>query len=259
MTTLKHTKSGKPILSLEELERGRKKETPEGARYECPLQDCPSIGKYGDVRKLYVNDRTGLWFCHYCKQGGQLKEYWALPTDSSIATRLNVAIAAVERERVTAQREQEKIAEAQSYFAQTIPLAGTASEKYLQSRGIDPDLAEKAGVRHANRWGQSIKWGGAPAVVFPGHNFHGQLVVTEGRYHRSQGDSMKAQSRGEKHLGVFHTPGAFEQRHIVIAEGPISALSLGMATIPAIAHVRFSSSTVAAGTHGWQGPCRRIR
>lgn len=111
---------------------------------------------------------------------------------------------------------------------QSAPLAGSPGEAYLRGRGIDPELAAKAGCRYAAAW-----WG-MPAVLFPIRGTGGELVAAQGRYLNPK-IIPKALSGGPVGSGAFATAGAWESHALIVTEAPIDALSLASVGLPAIA------------------------
>lgn len=121
------------------------------------------------------------------------------------------------------------------------PVVDTPGEQYLASRGVDINAAMDADVKYHPLWysDPKINRRGRKAVLFPITDADGNLVGAEGRYidglEKTNDAFLKAQSAGRKSLGVFATYRAWQQRYILLAEGPINALSLAMAGFPAIA------------------------
>ena len=69
---------------------------------------------------------------------------------------------------------------------------------------------------------------------FPIRARRGELVAAGGRY-IDGGETPKARAGGSKGDGVFVTPGALEAETVVVVEGPLDALSLAAAGVPALA------------------------
>jgi hypothetical protein len=109
-----------------------------------------------------------------------------------------------------------------------VPIARTPGAAYLARRGIPAEVAAAAGVLYARRWC------GRPAVVFPLRDPAGAVVAADGRYVDGR-TGPKARTGGEKRLGVFATPGAFDAEQVAVVEAPICALSLASAGMPALA------------------------
>ena len=87
-------------------------------------------------------------------------------------------------------------------LAACAPVAGTPGEPYLFRRGIGLDRATAAGVLFAR------DWYGRPAVVFPLRDRAGRVVAASGRY--LDGRQPKTRVAGDRKLGVFATPGAWD-------------------------------------------------
>ena len=112
--------------------------------------------------------------------------------------------------------------------ARVQPLEGTPGATYLEGRGLDPHQAHLAGARY------SPSWHGRPAILFPLRDAKGALVAAHGR-HTDDRDNPKAHTDGSRSIGAFVTPGALEETPLVIVEGPMCALTLAQAGIPALA------------------------
>ena len=77
-------------------------------------------------------------------------------------------------------------------------------------------------------------WFGRPAVAFPLQAGDGRLVAAESRFLDQR--TPKSMSAGPKSRGVFvASPGALDAEAVVIVEGPITALSLAVCGLPAVA------------------------
>ena len=218
----------RPILTLADLEAfdpqapDRRPER----RFCCPL--C-GTAKPIDARHrcLSLRVETGAWHCHRCDASGVLREKWApLPPRERQRATVRRAFALPSREapdpdKATSLRARLKEARLQS-------LEGTSGAAYLEGRGLDTHQAHQAGVRY------SPSWHGRPAVVFPLRDRNGVLVAAHGR-HTDGRDDPKAHTDGPKSAGAFATPGALDSVPLVIVEGPMCALTLAQAGIPALA------------------------
>jgi len=67
------------VLTLADLERYDPRALERGGRrrFCCPLPDCSAKPVDAAHRTLSVDPATGLWKCHRCGGGGQLREWWA--------------------------------------------------------------------------------------------------------------------------------------------------------------------------------------
>lgn len=201
---------------------------------------CPLCGegkpKDGAHRSVTLGDK-GLWHCHRCKAGGQLREFW---TDKPPMTK---------RERAATQMQQvfapstlslrspldpakERTWRKQLEAMQ--PMPSTRGESYLNARGIYCEIAHKAGVRYLE------SWFGRSAIVFPSRDLAGRLVGAQGRYVDGR-DDPKTRTAGRD--GVFATDNVWNScatvltstRTVVLTEAPLDALSLAMCGLPAVA------------------------
>ncbi len=205
------------------------------ARRLCPL--CGDSKPKDDAHRSLTLSGNGLWHCHRCKTGGQLREFW---TEKPLLTR---------RERTAAQLRQvfqpstsvirpapdpTKELMWRKQLRDLQPLSGTQGEAYLRARGIACEIAQQSGVHYLSRWF------GRPALVFPARDFNNKLVGAQGRY-VDERDDPKARTAG--HDGVFSTAGAWENcsipqsstRTLILTEAPLDALSLAMCGFPAMA------------------------
>lgn len=219
----------RPTLTLQELEafdptapdRGRER------RFCCPL--C-GTGKRIDAahRSLSVNTETGAWRCHRCHAGGVLREKWQpLPPGERRQAAAKRAFA-LPPLREEPDPEKAISLKARLKAARPQPLEGTPGAAYLEGRGLDTHQAHQAGVRY------SPSWHGRPAILFPLRDRNGVLVAAHGR-HTDGREDPKAHTDGPKSAGAFLTPGALEAEPLVIVEGPMCALTLAQAGIPALA------------------------
>jgi hypothetical protein len=229
-----------PDLSLADLEAFDPR--PAGAgrerRFCCPLPACGDKPRDRAHQSLSVNAETGLWTCHRCGAGGRLAEHRA-PRLRATAAQVRRA-AALRAFRVAADPQPGRAASAPDLAAMLeacAPVAGTPGEGYLFRRGIGRDRATAAGVSFARNWY------GRPAVVFPLRDRAGRVVAASGRY--LDGRQPKTRVAGDRKLGVFATPGAWDAPAdptegpgaLVVVEGPCDALALAECDVPAVALV----------------------
>ena len=120
-------------------------------------------------------------------------------------------------------------------LAGSVPFADAADAvEYLQGRGIPPMWGRLVFARYHPAW-----YGKGPAIVFPivapkdGAGW--ELVAAQGRFLAPATDCPKAMTAGKSSLGVFATPGAFDQHELLITEAPIDALTLALCGLPAVA------------------------
>lgn len=203
---------------------------------------CPRCGtekpRDASHRSLSLHTGTGVWSCHRCQQGGQLRDFWkakepARPKSRRERARDELRQWQEERERL---ERPEPTPEAPSQWREQlrglVKLAGTAGAAYLQSRGVSIEAAAAATVRfHPAFYGR-------PAVVFPIRGEPGpagepgKLVAIQGRH--TDGRDPKALGAGPRSRGVFAAAGAWEGDTWAIVEGPLCALSLAAAGLSAI-------------------------
>jgi Toprim-like len=225
-----------PALSLADLEAfdphpaggGRER------RFCCPLPACGGKPRDRAHQSLSVNTESGDWLCFRCGAAGRLVERWRPARELRRERALRTFRLAPERERGHA----ESAGQLAPLWAATVALAGTPGAAYLTGRGLPPAVAEACGARFAP------DWMGRPAVVFPLHDPAGALVAANARYLGDAGRGKAAGPRGPKTrtigdrvLGAFATPGAWEDDPLVLVEGPCDALALAAAGVPAVALV----------------------
>jgi hypothetical protein len=117
------------------------------------------------------------------------------------------------------------------YQAATLMAPGA---QYLRSRGLDPDLAAATGIRSTS------DWYGRPAVLFPLRDCSGELVAIQGRYTDNHAPKCRSTSgTGEAIFRAGDPSGV-----VAIVEGPLDALALHSAGVPAIA-------LIGATAPGW--------
>jgi len=198
-------------------------------RFLCPLPACADHQRGERHRSLALNVENGLWTCHRCGAGGQLREHW--PSASRLGRARSVArraFAPSAPPRSRREHEADGAAVARALYAAASQLAGAPGAAYLAGRGLSLALAVASGVRfHSDFYGRS-------AVLFPLLDRSSALVAVNGRYLDGR-SNPKVRTAGRKALGVFATPGAFDAEQVVICEAPIDALSLATCGVPAIA------------------------
>lgn len=188
--------------------------TPQGngkwQRFLCPL--CGS-GKTNEAahRCLTVDVSSFGFVCHRCGAKGRLGQ------EAGFAPRAPIA---PPKPKTEWQSVWEK--------ANPKPLLGTAGEKYLRGRSIDPLKAAQSGVMFSGGLY------GRAAVCFPIRDANGVLVAVQGR-HIDRCDP-RMHTIGAVKAGVFATEGAFDVNCLAVTEAPLDALSFAeMFNIPAIA------------------------
>ena len=215
----------RPVLTLADLEAFDPR-APAGKperRFCCPLPACSGKPIDAAHRTLSLNVNTGVWTCYRCGGAGQLREHWQPPAQAR-QIQLRRAFSLSPDRPIEPQKADP---DWQGHLAGAIPIADTQGARYLALRGIRAELATAAGVLYAPAFFNR------PAVLFPLRDRTGALVGLSGRY-IDQG-APKARTVGRKKLGAFATLGAFKGEPWVITEGPIDALSLAVAGVPAIA------------------------
>lgn len=222
-----------PTLSLADLDN-YDPQTVGGTRRLCPLcgQDKPRDSAH---RSVQVETSQGLWHCHRCQAGGKLREFW---TERPFTPLTQRQFATAQMQRVfhapqpAIPKSCDPVKEAlwREQLNQVQPLlncaSSTRSVNYLVSRGLSPEIAQQAGVRHLENWF------GRPALVFPSRAENGVLVGAQGRYIDGQ-SNPKARTAGSG--GVFATHGAWNSPLLILTEAPLDALSLALCGFPAIA------------------------
>lgn len=216
-------------LSLAELDAHDQRPIVHGdeRRYLCPLPACQAKTHTASHRCFCVNTESGVYICHRCQAKGLL-------TDKRTFVKRDPR--ARLREAFSFRPEPQKgraptAALLPGMLDGTVPLEGTPGAEYLAARGIDPRAAHECGALYHQ------SWFGRPAVVFPGRDDKGEVVVGVGRYvdGREEAGEAKVRTAGELRFGVFATPGAWKATPVVLVEGGIDAIALHMAGIPAVA------------------------
>lgn len=221
----------KARLSLAELE-GFDPEAKLGGkerRFCCPLcGQSKSISE--EHRSLALNVDSGAWKCHRCKAIGLLldkqthtpRENLQYKRRAALDTAFGISTAAPIPKKVDPQKE--KMLRIQLQLLE--PFAGSPAEKYLLSRGISSDAADRARVKYSPSWGKI-----GPAAVFAVYDSAGNLVAAMGRSTEKTGK----QTFGNIGLGVFSTDGALDSCMPIVTEAPIDSLSFASCGFPSIA------------------------
>jgi Toprim-like len=203
-------------------------------RFCCPLDACGGKPRDRAHQSLSVNTESGDWLCFRCGAAGRLVERWRPAKELRRERGLRPFRLAPERARGHA----ESAPQLAPLWAATVDLVGTPGATYLAGRGLPPEAAEACGARFAP------DWMGRPAVVFPLHDPAGDLVAANARYLGDEGRERaagpggpKTRTIGDRVLGAFAPPGAWEHDPLVLVEGPCDALALAAAGVPAVALV----------------------
>jgi Toprim-like len=217
-----------PALALADLEAFDARPSGGGRerRFCCPLEACRDKPRDRAHQSLSVNTESGDWLCFRCGGAGRLVERWRPAREVRRARALRPFRLPPERARGHA----ESAPQLAPLWAATADLAGTPGAAYLAGRSLPPEVAAACGVRFA------ADWMGRPAVVFPLHDPAGALVAANARY-LVDGGPGKTRTIGDRVLGAFATPGAWEGDPLVLVEGPCDALALHAAGVPAVALV----------------------
>jgi hypothetical protein len=229
MNTLIHAA---PALSLADLEahdpQAPARDGGTERRFLCPI--CGPKYSRARHRCLNVNMESGAWNCKRCRTRGKLREWWTERPAQDSRTRARAALRrAFELPPVTPTQEPAPNSRQwREHLKELQPLQSTPGAEYLTRRGIVVELAHQAGARFSRDFYRR------PAVMFPIRARNGQLMAVQGRY--TDGHSApKTRTVGDKRLGIFATPGAWDTPSLLIVEAPIDALSLAAAGFPSIA------------------------
>lgn len=236
-----------------------------------------------------VNDTKGQYYCHGCGKGGDaitfLMEREGMnfrQAYESLAGDEFPVISEEERARRQAEDERkvaERIALAQSIWAQSTPPGGTPAEVYARTRGITMELPETVRFVMTPRWrdpetgecGRDL-----PAIVFAMQDNSDAIVGVQcvflddgGRrkYERVRSDGSKAKAKLTfgKLVGAAIRLGPVAER-IVFCEGPEDGLTLaqilpgqsvwvscGTAVMPRMKFPRQVRSLILAGDNNEAG------
>lgn len=233
------------LLQLEEFDPKHKR-----SRYCCPL--CGSNKSTEDKhRSLWVDKKTGVWFCHRCNNKGLLLE-WQNQSDSFSSTHYKQHLpnpnpnptysnSNFHQAKQVDEKKLKQVREDYQSFVRCFSYS--PAQDYLSSRGINAELAKGSGCG----FGLWKHWQEQPngtftclkdkRVCFPVRNQSNEIVAMSARVIGKDGLDPTHTVRGYKALGVFSTPRALESNLLVITESPIDALSLATAELPAIATI----------------------
>lgn len=216
-------------------------------RFNCPLATCAEKGPTPAHRSLAANVETGLWMCHRCLASGKLQEFWTQRSSLRRDSRTTAARRAFSLTPSPPSAPRPAPTTSTSTWRKRLtdvePLVGTPAAEYLRSRGLEElAAAEQAGVGYVEVWRHWRKDGGSwellgtsRRVVFPLVDRQGETVAISARAIDAVFLEPMVDTRGERSAGVFATPGALDDRVLIIVEAPIDALTLHEAGFPSIA------------------------
>lgn len=216
---------------------------------------CFGCGIGGDVigfvQKVYRLDFSEALTYLGDRYGARPVERSAAPSNGH--TRASIAEHQRRKEIEQQERDAEEQAQKREWWKRQIangilsgllPFSDSPASVYLSGRGISPAFPLMSKVRYAPLWGWMKEDKDDPdyipfktqhpAVIFPLYDDCGNLVAVNGKF-IPPFNKPKDNTVGNKSLGVFSTPNGLSQRELVVAEGPIDALSLAVCGIPAIA------------------------
>ena len=220
--------------------------------YCCPLPACSGHRVDAAHRSLSVDRANGKWYCHRCKGGGTLKEFWSHKPAVWVPTAKRRA--AEQRRKATEVTPPPRTAPPASIDDDSITIdtrtrahvplgddSAVDARAYIAKRGLDPDLVEKCGAFYCPDWAfwkDDTQFDIAPhwrqALVFPLHGAGNTVVAAQGDLMRD-GLEPKKHSMGPLKDGVFATPGALESRTLIVTEAIVDAITLAQCGFPAIA------------------------
>lgn len=237
------------ITDLEANDPGAKRGGTE-RRFLCPL--CGGSKPRNDVhRSLGLNVAKGTWLCHRCHEKGLIKDKWT-PLEPFVPKakpkRLTSMPRAAWREPLAVNATPTKPDQPegtlnptfQKITAALTPLRGTPGQEYLEARGIPIETAEAAKVMFHPQFRFASGEGPHPCLIFPLRNAQGDLVAISIRAAAIGVKGFQTEAKikgGQKHGGVFSTPGAFDSEYAILTEAGIDALSLALCGFPAIAAI----------------------
>jgi DNA primase len=248
--------SGSKIVTLAEIENHDDRPRSAGRdefRYLCSLSAmCLEKTRDAAHRSLSVNKRTGAFYCHRCGTRGKLKEYWEerhtnngkFQSKRAVArAKLSdkFAVAASEPPRETHDPEKiERLLEGLAVWQSDF--LNSPAEMYLTGRGIPPAIAGRFRCGYAPRWEhwekENEKWrliGTDERVIFPITDKSGNLTAVQARAINKNFTGAEKLTKGDKSAGLFQSPDIFSGKILAITEGPVDALALAAAGIPAAA------------------------
>jgi hypothetical protein len=240
----------RPILSLADLE-AHDPDAPSGGRerrFKCPL--CTPAGRH-----LALNVETGAWWCHRCLNYGLIRERWRNQPGAAAFRSVKRAPQSTLTPCTAPKPPEPDKWSWRAFWEDCEPILWTPGAAYLRDRGIDDELAYEAGIRYADRFAVQDTAGkewrrDERCILFPFRDRGGRVVAVNIRFIDvpSSDQKRKTVTLGPRNTGAFMGPVAvadpLKRDPIVVVEGPIDALSLTMAGVPALALVG------TAGT-GW--------
>jgi Toprim domain-containing protein len=236
----------RPILSLADLEAhdpGAPSVSGE-RRFKCPL--CTPSGRH-----LALNVETGAWWCHRCLAYGLIRERWRnQPGQTPLRPMRKSPQSTLTPRRAPTPPEPEKWSWREAW-GDAEPIAYTPGAHYLRDRGIDEELAREAKLRYTDQFvvhdTAGREWRRDERCIwFPFRDRAGTIVAVNIRFIDvpSSDQKHKTLTLGPRNSGAVMVCDPLRRDPIVVVEGPIDALSLAMAGVPALALVG------TAGT-GW--------
>lgn len=197
------------------------------------------------VSGLAIDEQTGAWNCRSCNATGQLRNY----SGKGTARRASYTDRKADQEREKARAIVAALttgaaelpdptdAEWLAVWEDALPIDWAGGLEYMQFRGIGYETGRDAGVRFSECWGQSEKWAGHPAILFPFRDRPGHLVAVAARYIDPPKWGAPHRTYGAKGQGVFITgPDVWTSETVAITEAPIDALAIAFwFGVPAIA------------------------
>lgn len=237
-------------VTLQEIESfdANPQKTKNESRFLCGLSaGCRAKPRDAAHRSLCVNTNNGFYNCHRCGAKGKLKDFWEERPIINKRQAARVKLAAqfsappskaneLKIEQIS-ENWREKMKSFQAIFAES------AAEKYLEKRGVPPQISRAAGCGYAANWEhwekREEKWtlvGVDKRVVFPICDQNGELVAIHGRAIDESHYASPKITKGDKSLGVFLAqPNAVGTKITAICEGATDALALAACNVSAIA------------------------
>ena len=218
-------------------------------RFLCSLSaNC--LGKPRDAahRSLCVNTQNGFYNCHRCGAKGKLKDFWEErpPLNKRQAMRMKLAAQfsappKLDEQPTAAEQKSENWLEKMRSFQAVF--AESAAEKYLEKRGIPPEISRAANCGYAANWehwekreGKWLLIGVDKRVVFPICDKQGGMIAIHGRAIEENYFASPKITKGDKSLGVFLAqPDALTGKITAICEGAVDALALAACGVAAVA------------------------
>ena len=229
----------RPVLSLADLE-AHDPDAPAGRterRFRCPL--CTPNGRH-----LALNIETGAWWCHRCLNYGLIRERWRVQPGVTAFRSVRKAPQSTLTPRTAPKPPEPDKWSWRALWDDCEPVLWTPGAAYLRGRGIDDELAYEAGIRYADRFAVQDAAGkewcrDERCILFPFRDRDGQVVAVNIRFIDvpSSDQKRKTVTLGPRNSGAVMVCDPLKRDPIMIVEGPIDALSLTMAGIPALALV----------------------